>query len=156
MLVFDDDSAYGIRSYARPGDVNAHFTPGREGYRLFAHDYRKPPAGNRPGEKPKRRGKVPLEDRWAVRVPIRAQALALTGETLFLTGTPDTVEPGDPWAALDGRRGGLLRAVATADGKTLAQFQLEAPPVYDGLAAVSGRLYLSTTDGAVRCFAGHY
>jgi outer membrane protein assembly factor BamB len=154
MFVFDEDSAYGIRSYPRPGDVNAHFVPGKQGYRLFAHDYRKPPAAPRPGEKPKRRRNAPPEDRWGVTVPIRARAFALAAETLFLAGTPDTVDADDPWASFDGRRGGLLRAVATADGKTLAEYRLDAPPVYDGLAAARGRLYLSTTDGAVRCFAG--
>ena len=87
-------------------------------------------------------------------VPIRAQAFALAAETLFIAGTPDAVDPDDPWAAFDGRLGGLLRAVATADGKTIAENRLEAPPVYDGLAAAQGRLFVSTTDGAVRCFAG--
>jgi hypothetical protein len=154
MLVFDEDSAYGIRSYARPGDVNAHFAPGKQGYRLFAHDYRKPPAPPRPGEKPQRRRNAPPEDRWGATVPIRARAFALAAGTLFLAGTPDTVDPDDPWASFDGRRGGLLRAVSTADGKNLAEYRLDAPPVYDGLAAARERLYLSTTDGAVRSFAG--
>jgi hypothetical protein len=151
MFVFDEEAAYGIRSYAKSGDVNAHFTPGKDGYRLFAYDYRRPAAPKQPGQK-RRRGDPP-EDRWTVAVPIRARAFALTAETLFLAGTPDTVDPNEPWAAFDGRRGGLLRAVATADGKTLAQYRLEAPPVYDGLAAAQNRLYISTTDGAVRCFA---
>jgi len=150
MLVFDGDSAYGIRAYAQPGDVNAHFTPGKDGYRLFAHDLR--PKGT--GQKPKRRGRAPLEDRWQVNVPIRARAFALAGDTLFLAGPPDAVDADDPWAAFDGHKGGLLWAVAARDGKKLAEYPLDAPPVYDGLAVAGDRLYVATIDGTLRCFAG--
>jgi outer membrane protein assembly factor BamB len=157
MLVFDEDSAYGIRAFARPGDVNAHFTPGKQGYRLFAHDHRQPranTAADKPGTK-KRRGKQPLQDRWQTMVPVRAQSLTLAGETLFVAGTPDVADTDDPWAAFDGHRGGLLWAVAAADGKKLAEYKLDAPPVYDGMAAAGGRLYLSTADGRVVCMGGN-
>ncbi len=155
MLVFDGQTAYGIRSYAKPGDVNAHFVPGKDGYQLFAHDYLKPPTEQKPGVRPQRRRRnAPLVDRWKVAMPIRASSFALAGDTLLLAGTPDTVDPDAPWAAFEGGRGGLLRAVATSDGKTLAEYRLDAAPVYDGLAAAEGRVYVSTADGAVRCFAG--
>jgi hypothetical protein len=47
-----------------------------------------------------------------------------------------------------------VRAVSAADGKTLADVRLAAPPVWDGAAAADGRLYLSTTDGKVVCLGG--
>ena len=51
--------------------------------------------------------------------------------------------------------GGELLALSASDGKTLAQFdRLAAPPVYDGLIAANGALYLSTADGMVHCFGG--
>ena len=37
------------------------------------------------------------------------------------------------------------------DGTRLAEHPLDAPPVWDGMAAASGRLYLSTADGKVLC-----
>jgi hypothetical protein len=87
-------------------------------------------------------------------VPIRAQALVLAGDTLFVAGTPDLVDAEDPWAALDGRKGGVLCAVSAAEGKKLAEHRLDAAPTYDALAVAGGRLYLTTTDGRLRCFGG--
>jgi len=49
-------------------------------------------------------------------------------------------------------RGALLWAVSAVDGKRLAQLELDALPVWDGMAAAKGRLYLTTADGSVRCF----
>ncbi len=53
--------------------------------------------------------------------------------------------------ALDGKLGGVLWAVNATDGSKLAEQKLEAVPVFDGMIAVGGRLYLATTDGRVLC-----
>jgi len=47
--------------------------------------------------------------------------------------------------------GALLLAVSTSDGKKLAEHKLDSAPTWDGMAAASGRLYLSTMDGKVLC-----
>jgi hypothetical protein len=44
-----------------------------------------------------------------------------------------------------------LLAVSATDGRPLAAYELGAMPVFDGLAAAGGRLYLSTVDGQVLC-----
>ena len=51
--------------------------------------------------------------------------------------------PGKP-----GRTAGAARAI----GKTLAEYPLGAVPVFDGLAAAQGRLYLTLRDGRLLCF----
>ena len=76
------------------------------------------------------------------------------GKTLLVAGFADRIDPDDPWATFDGRGGGLLRAVSAADGKKLAEYKLNAPPVWNGMAAAGGRLYLATTDGKVLCLGG--
>jgi hypothetical protein len=137
LLVFDADTAYGVKPY--PGSARhsrAIFRPGSGGYTLFAS--RRPAHGTL----------------WSVRVPLRIRAMLLSGETLFAAGTPDTVDPADPWAAIDGRLGGRLRAISRAGGKTLTEYPLEGPPTFDGLAAADGRLVLTTRTGAVLCFEG--
>ena len=48
---------------------------------------------------------------------------------------------------------GTLLALSTADGRTLSRGKVE-PPVWDGLAAAYGRLYLSTRKGGVICLGG--
>jgi len=81
------------------------------------------------------------------------RAMVLAERTLLLAGPPDVLAADDPTAAWEGRRGGLLRAVATDDGSTLAEYELPAPPVFDGMAAAAGRLYLATVDGRVVSWA---
>jgi len=45
----------------------------------------------------------------------------------------------------------MLWAVSTADGKKLTEHKLASPPVFDGLIAARGRLYLATRDGRLTC-----
>ena len=47
-----------------------------------------------------------------------------------------------------------IRDSSRADGRKLAEHRLASAPVYDGMAAARGRLYLSTADGRVVCFGG--
>jgi hypothetical protein len=56
-------------------------------------------------------------------------------------------------ASFEGRRGAVLRVHSATDGERLAEQSLDAPPVFDGLIAAGGRLYLSTVDGRVLCMA---
>jgi hypothetical protein len=53
-----------------------------------------------------------------------------------------------------GEKGSLLWAVSAKDGEKLAENSLDALPVFDGMVAAGGRLYMATTDGAVLCFSG--
>jgi outer membrane protein assembly factor BamB len=106
--------------------------------------------------------------RWAQgNPPIQARAMVLAGKTLFLAGPPDLLDeeealrnPDAPAIkakldaqaeALQGRRGGQLLAVSAADGKLLSALELGAMPTFDGMAAASGRLYVTTVDGRVLC-----
>ena len=77
--------------------------------------------------------------------------LLLADPALFLAGVPDVVPEDDPYAAFDGRKGALLWAVSTTDGSKQAEYKIETPPVFDGLVAAGGRLYMATTDGKVVC-----
>ncbi len=48
-------------------------------------------------------------------------------------------------------RGGRLLTFSAADGKKLGEAKLPAPPVWDGMAAAYGRLYVSLADGRIVC-----
>ena len=56
-------------------------------------------------------------------------------------------------AGFEGTRGVYLRIVRTADGGQVSECPLPALPVFDGLAAARGRLYLALRDGTVACWA---
>jgi hypothetical protein len=108
---------------------------------------------------------------WSVEVPLLGRALVVAGQTLFVAGPPDVV---DTYAsastytdrktqaalaaqcdAMAGRHGGVLRAVSLADGRTLHELKLDAVPVFDGMAAAYGKLYMATIDGRVLCLCQH-
>jgi hypothetical protein len=110
----------------------------------------------------------PLHD-WTKDVALLGRALVLTDEILFVAGPPDVNDTlrsfdthSDPLTqkklaaqrdAMLGKHGGVLLAVSTTDGNTLGQIKLASPPVFDGMAAANGKLYMSTMDGKVVCFA---
>ena len=76
----------------------------------------------------------------------------LVAVTLMLGACKPAATPTEEaTAALEGRKGGVLWAVAPADGSRLAQLELGSPPVFDGMAAAGGRLFLATMAGEVVC-----
>jgi hypothetical protein len=119
-------------------------------------------------------GKYPLEEISAVEFkwrkkepPLQARAMVLAGGTLFVAGPPDVVneeeifskpfdgqvkaKAAEQVAALKGEKGGLLHAVSIEDGGTVHELKLESCPVFDGMAAAEGRLFISMMDGSVVC-----
>ena len=55
---------------------------------------------------------------------------------------------------LNGKEGALLWAVSIQNGEKLAEYKLESLPVWDGMVAANGRLYLTTLNGKVISYAG--
>jgi hypothetical protein len=135
-----------------------HFRADRDSQRRFTHyrtfAIRRDRSGGGQTSKPARPAAPPSQYRWIQKLPILARAMVLADQTLFLAGPPGILATEDPLGALEGAQGGTLLAVATSDGGKLAEFRLESPPVFDGMAAADGRLYLSTIDGSVLCFRG--
>ena len=111
-----------------------------------------------------------VKHHWTQDIPLLAQAMIKADQTLFVAGPPDRIDEEETLqkliqrnpevdqqlaaqsAALAGKQGGILRAVAAADGQTLSEIRFEGLPVWDGMAAANGRLYLATTDGRILCF----
>ena len=58
----------------------------------------------------------------------------------------------DPLAPFEGRGKARLQALSPETGKQIAQYTLDAPPVFDGLIAAGGRVYVSLANGAVECW----
>jgi hypothetical protein len=77
--------------------------------------------------------------------------MVLAGNNLFLAGPPDIFSSEEPAATFEGKRGGLLCVLSAADGSELAKYELDSPPVFDGMAAAGGRLYMAVTGGEVLC-----
>ena len=157
ILVFDDSCVYG---FGRQPQYFKWTTPLE--YQLFAAE--------------KFPDSQSIEYRWAKgSLPLMARAMVLAGKTLFIAGPKDVVdeeEAFDHWAndpnadpnipaklgeqdaALEDQYGALLWAVSTSDGNELARYNLESLPVWDGMAAANGRLYVSMKNGKVQCLVG--
>jgi hypothetical protein len=52
----------------------------------------------------------------------------------------------------DGELGGKLIVMDPPTGKILQTVELTSPPVFDGLIAANGKIYMSALDGTIRCF----
>jgi hypothetical protein len=107
------------------------------------------------------------QQRWARAVPVLVRAMVKTDDRLFLLGPDELVDQeiaqrsiateeiqealADQDAAMRGRRGAMLLSVDAADGTIRSGFRLPTTPVFDGMAAVGGRLYVALSDGTVTC-----
>jgi len=149
---------YGVDGYGHPGLKSKKHTVA---FRLFAAD-RNPTAGTAETGKKKTKGKKKGKRKrnvctwpthWERTAPLFVRAMTVTDSTLFIAGPPDPGHFKDMHDALTGKKGGLLQAVAKTDGKQLSELKLDSPPVFDGMAAAGGRLYLSCIDGKLYCFA---
>ena len=134
IIVHDGDTPYITRMFRSMKLLNPNnfFTPGKDRYQLIA--------AGRAG--------------WHKDIAVRVRAMVATKNVLFIAGPPDVMDAKDPLGAFEGRKGALLWAVSTADGKKLAEYKLDSPPVFDALAAANGRLYISTVNGKVLCMGG--
>jgi outer membrane protein assembly factor BamB len=153
LMVLGKDVAYGVEVYASRSRETV-FRPGSKAYRLRCFSLKAPAGGSSSKQataKRRRQGPKPL---WEQRIGIRVTAMVRAGDILFVAGAPDVVDPKDPHGAWEGRKGGVMAAFTTGDGKRLAEYKLPAPPVWDGMAAAGGRLYMATMDGKVLCFCG--
>lgn len=92
--------------------------------------------------------------RWSSHDPAMfGRAMVLTGETLFIAGPP-AIRNEPTWEARQcwqGSQGGILWALSREDGTRMAEYDLPTTPVFDGMAAAYGRLYVALTDGSVLC-----
>jgi outer membrane protein assembly factor BamB len=90
---------------------------------------------------------------WSARVPIAGHAILKAGDKVVVAGVPmrkgfseENIE-----ASYAGGKGGLLWTINAADGRATGEVELPAAPVWDGLAAVDGNIYVTLKDGTVMC-----
>ncbi len=113
-----------------------------------------------------------VKHHWAQDEPMFIRAMVKAGDTLFIAGPADIINEetsfqklteGDPEIQvqlarqdeiMSGKFGSLLHAVSAVDGRKIGQFKLPSAPVWDGMAAAGGRIYLTTINGQVLCLQG--
>jgi hypothetical protein len=125
----------------------------------------------RPSPAPRRRGSAGrsgIAYTWTRDVPLLVRAMAVAGDKLLIAGPVDVLDEDAAFqnfddeatqrqlvaqdAALRGETQAVFQAVDTASGEPLAELRLDAPPVFDGLIAAHGRVYITTVDGSIVCW----
>ena len=123
------------------------------------------------------RASTPLWD-WSERIDVYARAMLVAKNAekgkpnlLIAAGAPDVVQEYDAfdligkaqkdWSRLDriyekekavaGELGAKLLVVSTQDGAVLSETKLDYPPVFDGMAAAGGSLFLANMNGYLVC-----
>jgi len=130
LLAFDDTTVYGY------GRERVHWSSEFEdgGYRVFAR--------KRDADKPV----------WSKRVPVHVRAMVLAGDIIFAAG--EGPAPGKAPEKQGVSPTPLLLALSASDGAELARCPLDAPPVFNGMAAAGGQLFLVLENGGLVCMTG--
>ena len=142
MMVYDDRGVWGVKRQGGAGKYNLFEKPNTP----FSDTEKSTPDF---GVGPAVKGKAP---RWTAPMTVRPRAMLKSGGNLYVGTMPIKILADDPYAAFEGRMGGMITVVSAKDGGRLAEYKLDSPVVWDGMAAANGRLFVSTEKGAVRCF----
>jgi hypothetical protein len=108
--------------------------------------------------------------RWTQELPLFVRAMVKTADKLIIAGPADIIEEekvkslfnspemqvrlDEQSAILAGERGGILRMVSTQNGQQISEYKLGVPPIFDGMIAANGKLFISTMDGSIVCLTG--
>ena len=100
----------------------------------------------------------------------RSRAMVVADKTMFAAGPPDIVDEEENFFFLDnaevlaklaeqkellrGKDGAVMWAISALDGKKLSEYKLDSLPVWDGMIASGGNLYITTMNGEVICYSG--
>jgi len=175
ILVFDDDRTFGVKYFTTRNVNSPLIDVENNGYLLFADQNQTEPgltgegdwtpvkwlptspatqklfdsvAVNRDKGTGFTRDEMPVWSDWK---DIRVQAMVGTRDALFVMGPPDVLDSANPYAAFDGDLGSTIQAVSKADGTQLLQMQTESQPVFDGMIAADGKLFVVLENGKVIC-----
>ncbi len=111
-----------------------------------------------------------LDYNWIKENPdILVKAMVLADNLLFIAGPRDTADEKFLWGLsneetfqeamhkqvewLRGKHGSFLQVISKNDGEKQKSYPLDCMPIFDGLIASEGKLYMTTMDGSVLCYA---
>jgi hypothetical protein len=164
ILSFDKEHVYG---YGRTRTASGPTGHRADAYHLFCRK-RSPAAPKPQPAERKRRGRgrgrggglpAPV---WADGKSLIARAMVLASDQLVIAGPPDLgrknpkllafTNESEAVSGFRGEKGVLLRVVSAADGKKRSEQRLTSMPVFDGMSAAGGRLFISFKNGTVECW----
>ena len=88
---------------------------------------------------------------WQKPLEIQVRSMVLADKVLFVAGP--VVGMNDQLEEGAGKEKAVILALSASDGTELAKYELDAAPIFDGMAVAHGRLYISMVDGSLACMA---
>ncbi|MCD6304136.1 MAG: PQQ-binding-like beta-propeller repeat protein, partial [Planctomycetes bacterium] len=178
LLVVDRDETCALRVFYQRNRHSPFFFPATRGYLVFADkNSTEPQLVGEKGSRPpiawlpedsytRRKLKAAALDKdkgigytradppvWTHWLKVRVRGMVKAGDHLFVAGPPDVFDANRPFACLSGKNDGVLVAMSAGDGKVLHEMRLDSSPVFDGLIAADGALYVSQENGNVTCLS---
>jgi len=104
----------------------------------------------------KKKGKGASAPGWTKNISLQPRAMVVAANRLCVAGWMDAVviEMKTGRAADSSNpdpRNSVLRVYSADEGKAVSELKLDAEPVFDGMAAAGGKLFLSLKDGTLLC-----
>lgn len=98
---------------------------------------------------------------WSNGCDLHVRAMALADDKILVAGTRDILTTESMTRTVIARQAALLeshdeqyfRIHSKQDGRKLAEFTLDAKPVYDGMAVAHGRVFIATEADELVCYA---
>jgi hypothetical protein len=164
ILVTDQGRYYAVQGFLP--NRHSYFDPRISGYKLIsgnaggnsgkskAKRARSGQAGNS-GEAKKNWEFEAPSGGWLANTPMTGNAILKAGDVLFIAGSKVQHPVGQfdkIRAGYEGHFGNTLWVASAVDGKKRVEYELEAPPVWDGMAAVSGKLLVALRNGTLVCY----
>jgi hypothetical protein len=171
IMVFDDSNVYGFgrkpRYFQWRTPLEYHLFSASKSPDIIREPIGRLLKGKTKDGKPRRRMVQHPRYNWSVPVPLLVRAMILTENAMFIAGPPDVVDEEEAFRRFGdtemmaklaeqdtvstGKKGARLWALSAENGEKLAEQKLDSIPIFDGMAAAYGRLYISMEDGSLRC-----
>lgn len=170
IMVFDKSRIYSFFAHNVGNNINP-----RTYYSLYSadkDDFSVTDTVRKKGKAKQRKPARRIRYIWEMEKPgLLANAMVLAGGNLFLAGAPDVADEEKTFdyvfgadgeinrqmrqqeEAWLGKQGALLCVFSADTGKKLSEYKIPAVPVWDGMIAAYGQLYISTQDGRLLCMA---
>ncbi len=170
ILCFDGEKVYG---YGRVTVASAATGHKADAYHLFCKEQKATAAAPTPkapapdAAKKKKKGRKPKGGPapkllWADTESLTVRAMVLAADRVVVAGPPNVgkrdpqvlqfTNESEALAAFRGEKGVFLRVVSAADGKKLSEQKLPDMPVFDGISAANGCLFISFKNGTLECW----
>ena len=161
VLVFDEDTVYGYGRLASQYRWSTSLE-----YTLFAADKKarvitESPRGGANKQARRRGGVQKFERRWEESCDIQVAAMLLANNHLYVIGARDVLDETvrsnlskdntEQDEHMLGKHGSVLAAIDPVSGKVVNRREFDFFPVFDGMSAADGKIYIACQDGMMVC-----